>query len=115
MAATQTATAAPAKLRNGDWGAKVQSETIHAGDTITVTTRAGKSWDAQVTKVVWSGSGVSICATQRVAAQSRSTPSPKQSRQGGRCRECRGTIKNATHHRAMEGLCGHCAFDEFDC
>jgi hypothetical protein len=33
----------------------------------------------------------------------------------GRCRECRGPIKDAPHHRAMGGLCGSCAFDEYDC
>jgi hypothetical protein len=33
----------------------------------------------------------------------------------GRCKECGGSIKDAPHHRAMEGFCGSCAFDEFDC
>jgi hypothetical protein len=33
----------------------------------------------------------------------------------GRCRECGGPIKDAKHHRAMGGLCGECAFDEYDC
>lgn len=33
----------------------------------------------------------------------------------GRCRECGGEIKDAPHHRAMGGLCGDCAFDEYDC
>lgn len=32
----------------------------------------------------------------------------------GRCRGCGGPIKDAPHHRAMEGCCGYCAFDEFD-
>ena len=31
-----------------------------------------------------------------------------------RCRGCGGPIRNAPHHRAMEGYCGYCAFDEFD-
>lgn len=33
---------------------------------------------------------------------------------GDRCRGCRGQIKDAPHHPAMEGYCGYCAFDEFD-
>ena len=33
----------------------------------------------------------------------------------GRCRECHGPIKDAPHHKAMGGLCGECAFDEYDC
>lgn len=32
----------------------------------------------------------------------------------GRCRGCGGSIQDAAHHRAMEGYCGDCAFDEFD-
>jgi len=32
----------------------------------------------------------------------------------GRCRGCHGQIKDAPHHRAMQGYCGECAFDEFD-
>lgn len=33
----------------------------------------------------------------------------------GRCRGCRGPIVDASHHRAIGGYCGQCAFDEFDC
>jgi hypothetical protein len=32
-----------------------------------------------------------------------------------RCRCCGGSIIDAPHHRAMNGYCGSCAFDEFDC
>lgn len=34
---------------------------------------------------------------------------------GGRCKGCGGEVKDAPHHRAMDGYCGGCAFDEFDC
>jgi len=55
-------TATPTKLRDGTWGARVRG-TAAAGDTVTITTATGRSWDAQITRVVWSGEGVSICAT----------------------------------------------------
>jgi len=58
-----TIPATPTKLRSGEWGAKVQG-TVRQGDTITITTRAGKSWTSSVAKVVWSGDGVAIVATQ---------------------------------------------------
>lgn len=32
-----------------------------------------------------------------------------------RCRECGGPLVNAKRHAAMDGYCGNCAFDEFDC
>lgn len=31
-----------------------------------------------------------------------------------RCRECQGSICHAPHYRAMDGMCGYCAFDEYD-
>lgn len=55
--------ATPAKLRNGSWGARVRSERVRAGDAITITAKSGKSWTTTVSKVVWSGDGVSLCAT----------------------------------------------------
>lgn len=60
--ATATRTASPTKLRSGEWGARVNG-TVREGDIVTITTRAGKTWDAEVVKVVWSGDGVAICAT----------------------------------------------------
>jgi len=35
-------------------------------------------------------------------------------RSRGRCRGCGGPVVDAPHHRAMDGYCGSCAFDEFD-
>jgi hypothetical protein len=57
-----TKTAAPAKLRDGSWGARVQGDAA-VGDVVTITTRAGKTWDARVKKVLWSGDGIALCAT----------------------------------------------------
>jgi len=54
--------ATPAKLKSGEWGARVTSP-VSVGDTVTITTKSGKSWDATVTRVVWKGDGVSLCAT----------------------------------------------------
>ncbi len=55
-------TATPTKLRSGDWGAKIHG-TVAIGDEITITTRAGKSWQARVSRVVWTDGSVAICAT----------------------------------------------------
>lgn len=32
----------------------------------------------------------------------------------GRCRECGRGLRDASYHVAMGGLCGECAFDEYD-
>jgi hypothetical protein len=108
-------TASPTKLRNGDWGVTVKSERVRPGDSVTVTTKSGKSWEALIEKVIWKGNGVAICSVRK-SSKSR-TPSPSYRSRGwggGRCRGCGGAVKDAPHHRAMEGYCGSCAFDEFD-
>jgi len=56
-------TATPTKLRSGDWGARVQGD-VQTGDIVTITAKSGKSWDARIARVLWSGNGVSICATE---------------------------------------------------
>jgi hypothetical protein len=64
-ATTATTTpATPKKLRDGSWGALAQSESVAAGDTVKITTKAGKSWTATVSKVLWSGDGKAICRTR---------------------------------------------------
>jgi hypothetical protein len=73
--------ATPKKLKNGRWGATVHGA-VQAGDTVTITTRAGKSWEARVDRVLWTDGAVSICAT---------TGSDRNSgRQGGEC-NCGGS------------------------
>ena len=56
--------ATPAKLRYGSWGARVSDADVREGDVITITTRSGKSWDARVTRIVWSNDSVAVCATE---------------------------------------------------
>jgi len=59
----QTISATPKKLKSGAWGALAKTESVRTGDTLQITTRAGKSWTATVSKVLWSGKGIAICAT----------------------------------------------------
>lgn len=63
MTTTNSTTASPAKLKNGSWGARVKGD-VKEGDVITIRTKSGKTWEARVTRVVWSGDSVSICATE---------------------------------------------------
>lgn len=96
--------AKPKKLRNGDWGAWAESEAVEEGDTLHITAKSGKSWDAVVDRVLWAGSGGAICALRKKGGhRSRTT-----------CRDCHGPLVDAPHHRSMGGLCGQCAFDEYD-
>lgn len=64
------ATATPTKLRDGSWGAKVAGK-VAKGDVVTIQARSGKTWQATVSRVVWTGDGVSIVATESDRPQSR--------------------------------------------
>ncbi len=106
-------TATPAKLRDGSWGARVPGR-ASVGMALTVRTKSGKSWAAIVTKVLWSSSEATLCATKRSATASVTMRNGER-RHGRGCKGCRGPVVDSSHHRAMEGYCGSCAFDEFDC
>ena len=77
--------ASPMKLRNGSWGVRVKSENTNDGEVVAVTTRAGKTWNARVTKVIWAGKGISICA---VASQSYGERRRSNKPRPGYCEEC---------------------------
>ena len=66
---------------------------------------------SEVTRVVWTGNGVAICEAKQI----KNPTADAQPRSNGLCRNCKGVVRDAPHHRAMGGLCGSCAFDEYDC
>jgi len=102
------------KLRNGEWGLRGQNLT--EGSTVTVTKKSGETKTEKVGRVIWRGSDGTCLAAKGDSSPSRpSSPSYDRRSRSGRCRECGGPIRNAPHHRAMGGLCGDCAFDEYDC
>jgi hypothetical protein len=83
-----THAATPTKLKNGNWGAKVTvgEHSVIENDTITITTRSGKSWTAFVGRVYWRGQGVVICETKSAVKSSRARHG---GRRGGWC-DCGG-------------------------
>ena len=98
--------AKPARLRSGEWGARVGTEDVGRGDVLVITTRAGKSWEAEVSRVVWSGDGQALVETRSLDAK----PAKKKSRRAhssGRCSDC--GIKLETWHDGYSmGLCHDC-------
>jgi hypothetical protein len=107
MTATATLTASPTKLRDGTWGARVTGPAAE-GDTITITTRAGKSWDAEVERVLWTGDGVSICATASIDRPAHRSSRPS----GGQCDNCleyRRNLRPAADSSGIGGMvCSQC-------
>jgi len=104
------------KLRDGSWGVRAPAST-KAGDTITVTKKSGETKVERVERVLWTGDGIALCALAPSSGYSAQRVQRTSSAGGtsGRCRECRGPIRSSPEHRAMGGLCGSCAFDEYDC
>ena len=51
----QVLTGHPAKLRDGGWGAHVNSPDAQPGDTVQIETRSGKTWTETVERVIWTG------------------------------------------------------------
>lgn len=97
-----TAAASPTKLRDGTWGARVKSTSVQPGDAVTVTTQSGKSWTARVSRVLWSGEGVSIVSTE---SESR----------GGSARPARRESVERCYHGHTSPVRGcHDCFDTFD-
>jgi len=87
-------TATPTKLRSGDWGAKTNGA-VDVGDTVEIRTKAGKTWTARVSKVVWTGNDVSIVAMEKTTGSGGYTPAK---------RNARGYVEERGHH---EGYCGY--------
>lgn len=99
-------TATPAKLRDG-WGARIIGATPapRSGDTCTVKAASGKTWDATIGKVLWTGTDdktgqpVALCTTvsdprpRRDLVASRAAAATRA--MGRRaCRECGGEIQS---------------------
>lgn len=91
--------ASPAKLKSGEWGARVYSADVSKGAQITVTAKSGKSWSATVAAVLWQGADVALVATQKkgggngYARRRRNWPREYTDRYGntycgGPCHDC---------------------------
>jgi hypothetical protein len=106
---TTTISASPAKLRDGSWGAKVATSEIAVGDTVQITTRAGKTWMATVERVVCSGAGYAIVATASTSTRPAARtyrPAARRSRAawtGCRC----GSLKD----EPRDSDCASCQHD----
>jgi len=96
-----TNVASPAKLRDGTWGARAD-ESITVGSLLTIQTRAGKTWTATVSAIVWTGNGVAICRTAS-AASTRPSASRRGTWTGCSCGSVEEFEKSSD--------CSSCRFD----
>ena len=89
----------PTRLASGAWGVKIETAPgrprAMAGDAVRVRTRAGKQWDAVITRIIEEHDGIQIAST---------ASSPRREPQTG-CVACRRT---ATRHAQIWDECEHC-------
>lgn len=102
-----TITATPAKLRNGTWGARVRG-TVTVGALLTIQTQAGKTWQATVESIVWSGEGVTIVSTRSLdRAPQSAAPSRRWGSGHGQAASVRGYSSYCTDNESCR--CYDCA------
>ena len=101
--------ASPTRLRDGTWGARVKGR-ASKGDRITITTRDGDSWEAVVTRVVWTGKNnygpgtISLCET----SSGSSGGSKKSSEPCAECGEGVGAHEAADSSGVVAKICSRC-------
>lgn len=63
-------TATYTKLKTGNWGIRVNSESVRDGQTVNVTKKSGESKIETISKVLWRGNGVALCAIGETSRRS---------------------------------------------
>lgn len=94
-------TATYTKLKDGTWGVRVAFSgkgSITAGDTVEVKKKSGEKKTETITKVLWSGNGVYLCAIKTSIAVAGS---------GKTCAECGGP-GGTIPCRDSSGISGMC-------
>lgn len=78
MMNAQILTGHPAKLKDGTWGAHVNSPDAKCGDVVQIETRGGKQWTETVERVIWTGrdSDGNECALVTCVARPRGEKAP---------------------------------------
>ena len=70
------------KLKEGDWGVRIESHVPQDGEYVTVETKAGQQKKVKVGKVVWTGANrfgpgtVSLCTIEQADSQDRAPAQP---------------------------------------
>lgn len=102
MSATYT------KLRSGEWGIRVQGA-AKEGQTYSVTKKSGETKQERVSKVVFTGSGVSLCAIAE-SAPSRSVSYARHPATSPRGRWS-GCSCGSREDNPRDSDCAQCRFD----
>jgi hypothetical protein len=64
----------PRKLRDDSWGCAIDNGDPKPGDTVSLTSKAGKTWQMSLVERVWAGAGVTLWRTGKIGE----APPPKR-------------------------------------
>lgn len=69
------------KLREPDetgnsWGVRVTDPSVAVGDVVTVTTKAGDTFDRRVTRVIWSNDEIALCTAEKTESPPEASAGP---------------------------------------
>lgn len=95
--------AKPRKLADGSWGATVQGRAFE-GDRIRITTRSGKSWEAQVTGIVRFQGSETVVRTMSLDER----PRARRPRQSSYSEFCGGICPVNGHRCTRNNPCHDC-------
>lgn len=92
-----TTTATYTKLRDGSWGIRAPFP-VTAGQAITVTKKSGESKTEKISRVLWSGDGITFCAIVKLTSGAAGTYRRSSGRRSGRyeCEECGDMVESGT-------------------
>lgn len=74
------------KLKSGDWGVRIEGA-VKPGATVEVTKKDGSRKSEIITKVIWTGGGISLCAIERTG-----NGNSADSTGARKCADCGGPV-----------------------
>ena len=93
--------ASPAKLRSGEWGARIDRPLVEGSEVdLKITTKAGKSWNA-VGVVIWSDRNKEVSLLRTVKRNSKPAPRRSSSHRV-ECGECGEWFTTGSRARCWE-------------
>lgn len=100
--------ATPAKLRDGSWGARVAG-IVRPGDVVRIVARSGKTWDATVARVLWTGDDVMLVSTSSSSSSGSSRSGSSLSGRG----TWTGCRCGSVEEYARNSDCSSCRHDRY--
>jgi hypothetical protein len=113
---TNATKASYTKLQDGSWGIRVpESLRATAGDVVTVTKASGETKTETVSRVLWTGQGISLCSIQQSAASAARASGSSRRSSGSRVGSCGCDCGSCYPRCQCESHCNCRGGNVYDC